>query len=79
MHGVEDYRELNRANWDERAPAHAMSPDYNVQGYIDDPALIGHGGQAVAADHGRRSILGIEPRALPPLISVGRKFKGVSQ
>jgi 2-polyprenyl-3-methyl-5-hydroxy-6-metoxy-1,4-benzoquinol methylase len=42
MHGVEDYREVNRANWDERAPAHATSPDYNVQGYIDDPALIGH-------------------------------------
>jgi len=42
MHGVEDYRKLNRANWDERAPAHANSPDYNVQGYIDDSALIGH-------------------------------------
>jgi hypothetical protein len=42
MHAVDDYRKLNRANWDERAPAHANSPDYNLQGYIDDSALIGH-------------------------------------
>jgi SAM-dependent methyltransferase len=50
MHAVDDYRKLNRANWDERAPAHAKSPDYNVQGYIDDPALIGH---VVQFDQGR--------------------------
>ena len=25
---TDDYRILNRANWDERAPAHAASPDY---------------------------------------------------
>jgi len=37
---VDDYRDINRASWDERAPAHAMSPDYNVQGFIDDPAFI---------------------------------------
>jgi SAM-dependent methyltransferase len=37
---VEDYREINRANWDERAPAHAASPDYNVQGFIQDPGFI---------------------------------------
>jgi SAM-dependent methyltransferase len=42
MHGVPDYRDINRANWDERAPAHAASPDYNVQGFIDDPGLISH-------------------------------------
>ena len=42
MHVVDDYRSLNRAHWDERAPAHANSPDYNLQGYIDDSALIGH-------------------------------------
>ena len=40
MRGVDDYRKINRANWDERAPAHATSPDYNVQGFIDDPAFI---------------------------------------
>jgi SAM-dependent methyltransferase len=32
-----DYRELNRANWDERAPAHAASPGYDVQRFVDDP------------------------------------------
>ena len=37
---VDDYRDINRANWDERAPAHATSPDYNVQGFVDDPAFI---------------------------------------
>jgi SAM-dependent methyltransferase len=42
MQGVSDYRDINRANWDERAPAHATSPDYDVQGFIDDPAFIGH-------------------------------------
>ena len=26
----EDYRTINRANWDERAPAHAASPDYGL-------------------------------------------------
>jgi len=40
MHGVADYRNVNRSNWDQRAPAHAASPDYNVQGFIDDPGLI---------------------------------------
>jgi 2-polyprenyl-3-methyl-5-hydroxy-6-metoxy-1,4-benzoquinol methylase len=40
MRRVDDYRNINRANWDERAPAHATSPDYNVQGFIDDPAFI---------------------------------------
>lgn len=42
MQGVDDYRDINKASWDERAPAHAASPDYNVQGFIDDPALISH-------------------------------------
>lgn len=32
-----DYRQLNRASWDERAPAHAASPDYGVQRFLDDP------------------------------------------
>jgi SAM-dependent methyltransferase len=42
MHGVDDYRDINRANWDERAPAHAASPEYNLKGFIDDPGLISH-------------------------------------
>jgi len=37
---VEDYRDLNRASWDERAPAHAASPDYGVQRFVDDPAHL---------------------------------------
>jgi SAM-dependent methyltransferase len=37
---VEDYRELNRASWDERAAAHAASPDYNVEELIGDPARL---------------------------------------
>lgn len=32
--------DVNRAYWDERAPAHAASPDYNVDDFIADPALI---------------------------------------
>ena len=31
---------MNRANWDERAPAHAASADYGVQRFIDDPAAL---------------------------------------
>lgn len=31
---------LNQANWDERAPAHAASPDYCYQRMIADPALL---------------------------------------
>jgi SAM-dependent methyltransferase len=37
---VPDYRSINRASWDERAPAHARSPDYAVQRFADDPAFI---------------------------------------
>jgi SAM-dependent methyltransferase len=38
--GVSDYRDVNRASWDERAPAHAASPDYNLQGFVDDPGFL---------------------------------------
>jgi len=37
---VEDYAEINRANWDERAPAHAASPDYAVERFASDPAHL---------------------------------------
>ncbi|MCY1145318.1 class I SAM-dependent methyltransferase [Actinoplanes sp. Pm04-4] len=30
-----DYRDVNRAAWDDRAAAHAASPDYNVQRFAD--------------------------------------------
>ena len=35
-----DYRELNRANWDDRAQAHAASKDYNVARFAEDPAHL---------------------------------------
>jgi SAM-dependent methyltransferase len=37
---VTDYRALNRANWDERAPAHAASPDYALHRFVDDPRFL---------------------------------------
>jgi SAM-dependent methyltransferase len=36
----EDYREVNRAQWDERAPAHAASPDYAVARFLEDPDFL---------------------------------------
>ncbi|HJQ02702.1 MAG TPA: class I SAM-dependent methyltransferase [Jatrophihabitans sp.] len=37
---LDDYRSLNKANWDERAPAHAASSGYSVQRFLDDPAHL---------------------------------------
>jgi SAM-dependent methyltransferase len=37
---MDDYRELNRANWDERAPAHAASPGYAVAQFVGDPTFL---------------------------------------
>jgi SAM-dependent methyltransferase len=37
---VDRYLEVNRANWDERAPAHAASPDYAVQRFVEDPDFL---------------------------------------
>src|SRR6266567_2878517 len=37
---MDDYRQVNRANWDERAPAHANSPDYEVEQSTADPAFL---------------------------------------
>lgn len=36
----DDYREVNRAAWDERAPAHVASPDYKVDHFRADPSYI---------------------------------------
>lgn len=36
----EDWIALNRANWDERAAAHAASPDYAVEQFATDPAYL---------------------------------------
>jgi SAM-dependent methyltransferase len=35
-----DYVEINRLNWDERAPAHAASPDYHVAEFASDPEFL---------------------------------------
>lgn len=35
-----DYTEVNKANWDERVPAHAASPDYNVDNFLADPQFL---------------------------------------
>jgi SAM-dependent methyltransferase len=37
---MSDYQAINRASWDERAPAHAVSPDYDVEQFIKDPAFL---------------------------------------
>lgn len=37
---MSDYRTVNRANWDERAPAHAASPDYGVERFVADPSFL---------------------------------------
>jgi SAM-dependent methyltransferase len=37
---VEDYRQLNRASWDERAGPHAASPGYAVERFAADPAFL---------------------------------------
>ncbi|MGH2870899.1 MAG: class I SAM-dependent methyltransferase, partial [Solirubrobacteraceae bacterium] len=39
---MDSYLEINRANWDERAPAHAASPDYAVARFVEDPSFISH-------------------------------------
>jgi len=36
----DDYRALNRASWDERAPAHADSPDYAFERFRTDPTYL---------------------------------------
>lgn len=40
VRGVDDYAKFNLANWDERAPAHAASPDYRVAALKSDPKLL---------------------------------------
>ncbi|MCW2719486.1 bifunctional 2-polyprenyl-6-hydroxyphenol methylase/3-demethylubiquinol 3-O-methyltransferase UbiG [Pseudonocardia sp.] len=35
-----DYLSVNRANWDERAPAHAASPGYARDRFLSDPTFL---------------------------------------
>jgi SAM-dependent methyltransferase len=37
---MDDYRTVNRANWDERAPVHAASPSYGFERFRSDPAFL---------------------------------------
>ena len=37
---MEEYLEVNRASWDERATAHAASPDYAVARFAEDPGFL---------------------------------------
>ncbi len=39
---MERYVEFNRANWDDRAPAHAASPDYAFERFVEDPSFLSH-------------------------------------
>jgi SAM-dependent methyltransferase len=36
----DDYLRINRIRWDERAPAHARSPDYAIERFVSDPAFL---------------------------------------
>jgi SAM-dependent methyltransferase len=36
----DDYLAVNRANWDDRAAAHAASPDYELRRFIEDPSYL---------------------------------------
>jgi SAM-dependent methyltransferase len=37
-----DSAEVNRLQWDERAPAHANSPDYHVTNFAQDPVFLSY-------------------------------------
>jgi SAM-dependent methyltransferase len=37
---MDDYRDVNRANWDDRVAAHAASPDYAVSRFTEDPSFL---------------------------------------
>ena len=39
---MSDSLDVNRANWDERAPAHAASPGYAVDRFVTDPEFLSH-------------------------------------
>ena len=39
---MEDYRTVNRQSWDERAPAHAASPGYALDRFVEDPTFLSH-------------------------------------
>ncbi|HEY5198954.1 MAG TPA: class I SAM-dependent methyltransferase [Solirubrobacteraceae bacterium] len=40
MSGTDRHLEINRASWDERAPAHAASPHYAFDRFVEDPGFL---------------------------------------
>jgi SAM-dependent methyltransferase len=40
MSDMDEYLRDNRASWDERAPAHAASPDYGFERFATDPTFL---------------------------------------
>lgn len=40
MSGSDEYLDLNRANWDQRAAVHERSPDYDRERFLRDPEAI---------------------------------------
>ena len=40
LEDMSEYRAVNRANWNERAPAHAASPDYALDRFAADPGYL---------------------------------------
>jgi SAM-dependent methyltransferase len=52
---VNDSLDVNRAQWDERAPAHAASGGYNIEGFFTDPGHLSH---VVAFDRPRLGDIG---------------------
>jgi SAM-dependent methyltransferase len=38
--GYADYRVVNRANWDDRVPAHVASPGYAIRDFLADPEFL---------------------------------------
>lgn len=37
---MDDYVGVNRANWDQRAPAHAASVGYGLDRFVEDPSFL---------------------------------------
>src|ERR1700727_1668456 len=44
---MDRYADVNRASWDERVPAHLVSPDYQISQFTEDP---GHLSEVVRFD-----------------------------
>jgi hypothetical protein len=37
---VDDYRAVNRANWDERVPVHVASREYGIERFVENPVFL---------------------------------------